>query len=37
VLVWKEFDGSGKTAKIYLALMFVFYGLAILLVAHANG
>jgi glucose uptake protein len=37
VLVWKEFDGSGKTAKIYLALMFVFYGLAIVLVAHANG
>jgi glucose uptake protein len=37
VLVWKEFDGSGKTAKTYLALMFVFYGLAILLVAHANG
>jgi len=37
VLVWKEFDGSGKTAKIYLAFMFVFYGLAILLVAHANG
>jgi glucose uptake protein len=37
VLVWKEFDGSGKSAKIYLTLMFVFYGLAILLVAHANG
>jgi glucose uptake protein len=37
VLVWKEFAGSGKSAKIYLALMFVFYGLAILLVAHANG
>jgi glucose uptake protein len=37
VLVWKEFDGSGKTAKIYLTLMFVFYGLAIFLVAHANG
>jgi len=37
VLVWKEFAGSGKTAKLYLALMFVFYALAILLVAHANG
>jgi glucose uptake protein len=37
VLVWKEFAGSGKNAKIYLALMFVFYGLAILLVARANG
>jgi len=37
VLAWKEFAGSGKSAKLYLALMFVFYGLAILLVAHANG
>jgi len=37
VLAWKEFSGSGSRAKIYLALMFVFYGLAIVLVAHANG
>jgi glucose uptake protein len=37
VLAWKEFAGSGPRAKLYLALMFVFYGLAILLVAHANG
>ncbi len=37
VLAWKEFAGSGARAKLYLALMFVFYGLAILLVAHANG
>jgi glucose uptake protein len=37
VLAWKEFAGSGPRAKIYLALMFVFYGLAILLVARANG
>ncbi|MGE5053664.1 MAG: multidrug DMT transporter permease [Acidobacteriota bacterium] len=37
VLAWKEFAGSGFRAKIYLALMFVFYGLAILLVARANG
>jgi glucose uptake protein len=37
VLAWKEFAGSGKSAKLYLALMFVFYGLAILLVAHANS
>ena len=37
VLAWKEFAGSGSRAKIYLALMFVFYGLAILLVARANG
>jgi glucose uptake protein len=37
VLAWKEFSGSGSRAKSYLALMFVFYALAILLVAHANG
>lgn len=37
VLAWKEFAGSGSLAKIYLALMFVFYGFAILLVARANG
>jgi glucose uptake protein len=36
LLVWKEFAGSDSRAKIYLMLMFVFYGLAILLVAHAN-
>ncbi len=37
VLAWKEFAGSGTRARFYLALMFVFYGLAILLVARANG
>jgi len=37
VFAWKEFAGSGTRAKIYLALMFAFYGLAILLVARANG
>jgi len=37
VLAWKEFAGSGSRARIYLTLMFVFYGLAILLVARANG
>jgi glucose uptake protein len=37
ILAWKEFDGSGPRAKVYLALMFVFYGLAILLIARANG
>jgi glucose uptake protein len=37
ILVWKEFAGAGSRAKIYLAFMFVFYGLAILLVARANG
>ena len=37
VLAWKEFAGAGSRAKLYLALMFVFYCLAILLVAKANG
>jgi len=37
VLVWKEFGGAGSRAKFYLALMFVFYILAILLVARSNG
>jgi glucose uptake protein len=37
VFAWKEFAGSGSRAKLYLGLMFVFYGLAILLVARANG
>ncbi len=37
VLAWKEFANSGPRAKAYLGLMFVFYGLAIFLVARANG
>ncbi|GAC1439397.1 MAG: GRP family sugar transporter [Terriglobales bacterium] len=37
VLAWKEFDGAGSRAKMYLAMMFVFYCFAILLVAKANG
>jgi glucose uptake protein len=37
VLAWKEFDGAGGKAKMYLGLMFVFYCFAILLVAKANG
>ncbi len=37
VFAWKEFAGAGSRAKVYLALMFVFYALAILLVARANG
>src|SRR3984957_6612313 len=37
VLAWKEFAGAGGRAKLYLALMFVFYCFAILLVAKANG
>jgi glucose uptake protein len=37
VLAWKEFAGAGSKAKTYLLLMFVFYCLAILLVARSNG
>jgi glucose uptake protein len=37
VLVWKEFAGAPSKAKMYLALMFVFYCVGILLVARANG
>src|SRR5271167_5094157 len=37
VLVWKEFAGAPRKAKVYLVLMFVFYALGILLVARANG
>lgn len=37
LLAWKEFTGSAARAKIYLTLMFVFYALAILMVARANG
>jgi len=37
ILAWKEFANSGSRAKLYLVLMFVFYGLAIFLVARANG
>ena len=37
ILAWKEFENSGPRAKTYLGLMFVFYALAIFLVARANG
>ncbi|MFZ0735378.1 MAG: GRP family sugar transporter [Candidatus Sulfotelmatobacter sp.] len=37
IFAWKEFKGAGARAKVFLSLMFVFYGLAILLVARANG
>jgi glucose uptake protein len=37
VFVWKEFAGAGSRAKMYLAGMFVFYALAILFIAKANG
>jgi glucose uptake protein len=36
ILVWKEFQGAGRHAKTLLALMFLFYILAILLIAKAN-
>ena len=37
VLAWKEFAGASSKAKTYLFLMFVFYCLAILLIARSNG
>ena len=37
VFVWREFAGAGGKAKTFLFLMFVFYCLAILFVARANG
>jgi glucose uptake protein len=37
VLAWKEFKGAGSKAYMYLLLMFVFYCVAIALVARANG
>ena len=37
VFAWKEFAGAPARARLYLALMFVFYCLGILLVAKANG
>jgi len=37
VFVWKEFAGANKTARAYLALMFAFYAVAILLVARAHN
>ena len=36
IFAWKEFAGANTKAKSYLALMFVFYLVAILLVAQAN-
>ncbi len=35
IFAWKEFRGANNRARIFLALMFVFYVIAILLVAHA--
>lgn len=36
IFAWKEFAGASRVAKAYLAMMFVAYILAILLVARAN-
>ena len=36
IFAWKEFSGANKQAKAFLALMFIFYILAILLIARAN-
>jgi glucose uptake protein len=36
IFAWKEFAGANKRAKAFLALMFIFYILAILLIARAN-
>jgi glucose uptake protein len=36
VFAWKEFQGANRQAKTYLGLMFLFYILAILLIAKAN-
>jgi len=36
VLVWKEFQGANRQAKTFLGLTFLFYILAILLIARAN-
>lgn len=36
IFAWKEFAGANRKAKAYLAMMFVAYLLAILLVARAN-
>lgn len=37
VFAWKEFAGANTKAKAYLGLMFIFYILAILLVARASS
>jgi len=37
IFVWKEFAGANSRGKAFLVFMFVFYALAILLVAKSNG
>jgi glucose uptake protein len=36
IFAWKEFAGANRRAQTFLALMFIFYALAILLIARAN-
>jgi hypothetical protein len=36
MFAWKEFFGANRRAKTYLALMFIFYVMAVLLVVGAN-
>lgn len=36
VLAWKEFRGANRNAYFYLACMFVFYLLSILIISYAN-
>jgi glucose uptake protein len=36
ILAWKEFKGANRKARMFLALMFLCYFFAILLVAKAN-
>ena len=36
VLAWKEFRGANRQAYVYLAGMFVFYLLSILVISYAN-
>ena len=35
VFVWNEFEGASRSAKMYLAVMFVFYAGAIAVIANA--
>ncbi len=37
IFAWHEFDRAGSKSKLYLGLMFVFYALAIFLVARSHG
>ncbi|MGH9758818.1 MAG: hypothetical protein ACRD4M_13855, partial [Candidatus Acidiferrales bacterium] len=36
IFAWKEFEGANAKTKAYLGMMFLFYLLAILLVARAT-